>query len=435
MNTVFLVMVFVAFLVGGYRHLTWVAPAADAVSPMDALTTAMIEAAGGAVTLAIGLIGVMALFLGLMKVAEAGGLLTIIAKTIRPLMVRLFPDVPADHPAMGAMILNFSANVLGLANAATPFGIRAMQELDSLNPHKGTATNAMVLFLALNTSSITLLPTGVIALRASAGSTDPAGILATTLFATCMSTTAALIAAKAYERFSPVVPYAMDQAPQTAEAPQAAPREVEIKGEAAEAAYPGWVSVVALTTIVAIIPLAVAYGRAIAPWVIPSLMVGLLGFGAVRRVHVYEAFVEGAREGFQVALRIIPYLVAILAAVAMLRASGALDAMVGVLSPITSPLGLPAEALPMALVRPLSGSGAFGVLASVINDPAIGPDSYTGILVSTLQGSTDTTFYILAVYFGSVQIRRIRHALAAGLTADVAGVVGAVAACQLVYGG
>jgi spore maturation protein SpmB len=150
---------------------------------------------------------------------------------------------------------------------------------------------------------------------------------------------------------------------------------------------------------------------------------------------VYEAFIEGAREGFQVALRIIPYLVAILAAVAMLRSSGALDAMVGFLSPITSPLGLPAEALPMALVRPLSGSGAFGVLASVINDPAIGPDSYTGILVSTLQGSTDTTFYILAVYFGSVQIRRIRHALAAGLTADVAGVIGAVAACQLMYGG
>ncbi|MGE0653603.1 MAG: nucleoside recognition domain-containing protein, partial [Alphaproteobacteria bacterium] len=209
MNGIFFAIVVIAFAVTGVREIAWTPPPAtpggvEALSPMAMLAKGMVDQAGSSVTLAIGLIGVMALFLGLMKVAEAGGLLVIIARTIRPLMTRLFPEVPADHPAMGAMILNFSANVLGLGNAATPFGIRAMQELESINPHKGTASNAMALFLAINTSSITLLPTGVIALRAAAGSTDPAAIVPTTLFATICSTTVAIIAAKLYQRFSPL---------------------------------------------------------------------------------------------------------------------------------------------------------------------------------------------------------------------------------------
>jgi spore maturation protein SpmB len=185
----------------------------------------------------------------------------------------------------------------------------------------------------------------------------------------------------------------------------------------------------ALGSLLAAIPLTVVYGRTMAPWILPGLMVGFLVYGAARRVRIYEVFVEGAKEGFQVAIRIIPYLVAILVSVAMLRASGALDVFVAWVGPYTGALGLPAEALPMALLRPLSGSGAYGILASVINDPAIGPDSYTGYLVSTLQGSTETTFYVLAVYFGAVQVRRIRHALAAGLIADAVGVAGAVIAC------
>ncbi len=198
MNVVFFLIVTTSFLITAVRQIMWTGPAIGAtgkaaLSPMAALGQGMINPASASVTLAIGLIGVMALFLGLMKVAEAGGLLVIIARTIRPLMTRLFPDVPPDHPAMGAMILNFSANVLGLGNAATPFGIRAMQELDKLNPVKGTASNAMVLFLAINTSSITILPTGVIALRAAAGSVDPAAIVPTTLFATICSTTVAII--------------------------------------------------------------------------------------------------------------------------------------------------------------------------------------------------------------------------------------------------
>jgi spore maturation protein SpmA len=396
---------------------------------MAALSTAMVESSASAVTLAIGLVGVMTLFLGLMKVAEAGGLLTILARLIRPLMVRLFPDVPADHPAMGAMILNLSANALGLGNAATPFGIRAMQELDRLNDSPGTATNAMALFLAINTSSVTLLPTGVIALRAAAGSADPAAILPTTLFATIGSTTVAILAAKFYQRLAP---------PGTP--PAAAKDHPPINGptdpplQPPESAYPLWVSILALFALAGMIPIAVLFGKAISPWILPGLIAGFLVFGALRRVRIYEVFVEGAKEGFQVALHIIPYLVAILVAVGMLRASGAMDLMVNALAPITGRVGLPAEALPMALMRPLSGSGAYGILAAIIKDPAIGPDSYTGVLVSTLQGSTETTFYVMAVYFGAVQVRRIRHTMAAALTADAAGVIFAIVACRWFLG-
>lgn len=445
MNAIFFAIVFIAFVVAGYRQVT-VTPLPGGLSPMEALSAGMIDAAKSSVTLAIGLVGVMALFLGLMKVAEAGGLLTIIARLLRPVMIRLFPEVPADHPAMGAIIMNLSANVMGLGNAATPFGIRAMQELDKLNPHKGTATNAMALFLAINTSSVTLLPTGVIALRASAGSADPAGILPTTLFATVCSTTVAIVAAKLYSRFWPATPAAHLTETAPAAALDGPPDDItQATGDGAVdaaalsvaggEAYPLWATMLALAGVIALIPLSILYGGAVSPWIIPGLMMALLGFGALRRVAVYEVFVEGARDGFQVAIRIIPYLVAILVAVGMLRASGAMDLIIAPLSAVTTPLGLPADALPMALLRPLSGSGAYGYLSAIIQDPTIGPDSYTGYLVSTLQGSTETTFYVLAVYFGAVQIRRVRHALAAGLTADVAGIIAAVVICSLLFGG
>jgi len=445
LNAIFFAIVLISFVIAGVRQVTWTAPASASApiqGPMQDLGVAMIDGAAGSVTLAIGLVGVMALFLGLMKVAEEGGLLVIIARVVRPLMIRLFPDVPADHPAMGSMILNMAANALGLGNAATPFGIRAMQQLETLNPVKGTASNAMVLFLAINTSSVTILPTGVIALRAAAGSVDPAGIVPTTLFATICSTTVAIIMAKLCQVYWPVeaektaadwqktLAGASDGAIDApAEAEQVATQDME-----EDAAYPVWVSMFFLAGIVALVPLTVFYGRSIAPWIIPGLMVGLLGFGALRRVPVYEAFVEGAKDGFQVALRIIPYLVAILVAVAMFRASGAMEMLIRPLGAVTGLIGLPADALPMALLRPLSGSGAYGILASIIQNPAIGPDSYTGYLVSTFQGSTETTFYVLAVYFGAVHIRRIRHALVAALTADVAGILGAVAIVSYLYG-
>lgn len=428
MNAVFLLIVLSAFVVAGWQQLVGYS---GELSPMDALSRAMVDSASGSVELALGLVGVMTLFLGLMKVAEAGGMLTILARLIRPLMVRLFPDVPPDHPAMGAMILNISANALGLGNAATPFGIRAMQELNKLNKLPGTATDSMVLFLAINTSSVTLLPTGVIALRAAAGSADPAGILPTTLFATACSTIAAIAAALLYRRFFPLVssvtPLPSADSLDEASAPETLPFEQ------GEGAYPLWVSLLALGGLLALIPITILYGKAIAPWILPGLMVGFLLFGVVRRVSIYEVFVEGAKEGFQVAIKIIPYLVAILVAVGMFRASGALDAVVGFIGQWTLALGMPPEALPMALLRPLSGSGAYGVMASIINDPAIGPDSYTGYLVSTLQGSTETTFYVLAVYFGAVQIKRIRHALWTALTADLVAVIATVAAVSWLF--
>lgn len=425
MNAVFFAIVAIAFFVAAWKQLYGTV---GDVTPMHALSEAMVDSASGAVELAIGLVGVMTLFLGLMKVAEAGGMLTILARLIRPLMVRLFPEVPPEHPAMGAMILNISANALGLGNAATPFGIRAMQELNSLNQHPGTASNAMVLFLAINTSSITLLPTGIIALRASAGSADPAGILPTTLFATACSTIVAILAALLYRRFFPLGPPSAPES--TVQTNSGEPVQPLVEGQEA---YPLWISFLALAGLVALIPVTVFYGKVIAPWILPGLMMGFLTFGLVRGVAIYETFVEGAKEGFQVAIRIIPYLVAILVAVGMFRASGALDILVDGLGQWTSPLGMPPEALPMALLRPLSGSGAYGVVASIIDDPAIGPDSYTGYLVSTLQGSTETTFYVLAVYFGAVQIKRIRHALLTALTADLFAIIAAVVAVSFVF--
>jgi spore maturation protein SpmA len=436
LSGIFFAIILVAFLVAAYRQFTWdalgVGEGLD--TPMEVLSLAIVDSAKSSVTLALGLVGVMALFLGLMKVAEAGGLLVIIARTVRPLMTRLFPDVPAEHPAMGAMILNLSANVLGLGNAATPFGIRAMEELDKLNPQKGTATDSMALFLAINTSSVTLLPTGVIALRASVGSMDPAGILPTTLFATICSTTVAIIAAKFYRRIWPVGGRQSQSESDDANTGTAPGAAEGLDTKTAEG-YPLWVSVIVLSTVLSIVPTTIIYGSIIAPWIIPGLILGFLTFGILRGVPIYEAFIEGAKDGFQVALRIIPYLVAILVAVGMFKASGAMNLIVQPLGALTGPLGLPPDALPMALLRPLSGSGAYGIMASIIEDPAIGPDSYTGYLVTTLQGSTETTFYVLAVYFGAIQIRRIRHAMAAALTADLAGIIAAVFICSYLYGG
>ncbi len=432
MNSIFALIVLSAFLFAGWQQM-FSGPYLDIPTPMEKLSKAMVDSAGGAVELAIGLVGVMALFLGLMKIAETGGLLQILSRLIRPLMIRLFPEVPPDHPAMGAMILNLAANALGLGNAATPFGIKAMQELDTLNPHKGTATNSMALFMAINTSSVTLLPTGVIALRAAAGSSDPAAILPTTLFATIGSTAIAIISAKLFQRLfiAPVREDQQDEQVLSRSGRTEKPGEANPADGEMDQGYPPWVSYSALAMLALSIPCAVYFGQAASPWILPGLMVAFLVFGLIRKVRIYEAFVEGAKDGFQVALRIIPYMVAILVAIGMLKASGGLDVVVQVLAPYTSAVGLPAEALPMALMRPLSGSGAYAIVASVINDPAIGPDSYTGYLVSTLQGCTETTFYVMAVYYGAIQIRRVRHTLVAALAADAAGIIFSIIACTL----
>jgi spore maturation protein SpmA len=386
---------------------------------------AALDSAKTAVELSIGLVGYIALFLGLMAVVEKAGGLAFMARLIRPVLVRLFPDVPPDHPAMGAMVMNMAANALGLGNAATPFGLKAMKELDSLNTEKGTATNAMCLFLAINTSGLALLPTGIIGLRSLKGSVDPAAIFPTTLFATGCSTAVGIMACialsrlPAYRRSKPPVD------PQVG-----AQRDAVLKGSSLVA------DLLPLTAflggLVALVALVYLKGEAASAWIIPSLIFGMLLVGVVRKVPVYETFVVGAKEGFQLAITIIPYLVAILSAVGMLRASGGMATLVRIVGPVTSALGMPAEVVPLALLRPLSGSGAFALTAELVETH--GPDSFIGQLASTMNGSTETTFYVLAVYFGSVGINRYRHAMWAGVTADVAGVIASVVAVRLLLG-
>jgi len=430
LNAFFVALVLVSVLVAAFT------------GHMEAVSSSALDAAKKSVELALGLVGVMSLFMGLMKVAQDGGLLRLIAAAAAPVMRRLFPDVPEDHPAMSAMILNIASNVLGLGNAATPFGIRAMQELDRLNPAKGTATNAMVLFLAINTAGLAILPTGVVALRAAAGSKDPAGIFFTTWFASACATLVAILAATLLAK----LPHYRTTNPQGTLTPtsSAAPAPA-IPDEPARTPprLGGWLAAAYAAAVGSALVLHCGREAGVRPWgevargvasfwMIPVLISGLVLFGWARGVRVYESFVEGAKEGFQVALRIIPYLVAILVAVAMFRASGCLGLFVAAVSPFTAPLGLPAEAVPMAVLRPLSGSGAFGVMSEILSTR--GPDSYLGYLVSTMQGSTDTTFYVLAVYFGAVGIKKTRHAVPAGLLADAAGIAGAVFICHLVWG-
>ena len=404
---------------------------------MDEVTKASFDSAKGAVNLAIGLIGPMALWLGIMKVAEVGGLMRIIARGVRPLMVRLFPDVPHDHPAMSAMIMNMAANALGLGNAATPMGIKAMQELDKLAEEKGTATNAMCLFLAINTSSVTLLPLGVITVRAAAGAATPAGILIPSLVATLCSTCVAIFMAKLLSRQDNFVPLAPAQYEATTD------DQLQTAEDDGELVPPGQAGKIFVWLLIATFGGAVVYRwlntpefsllsadtlNGISSWLIPVLISGLLIFGYFRGVKIYETLTEGAKEGFSTAVRIIPFMVAIFVAIGMFRASGAMDILIRIFSPFTELIGMPAEALAMALMRPLSGSGAFGIMSEMVNQA---PDSFLSFLVSTMQGSTETTFYVLAVYFGSVGIKRTRHALPAALCADAAGIVVSVLICNL----
>jgi len=432
LNGIFVAVIFVSILL------------AAATGQMQALTDAVLQDSRKAVEIAIKLIGVMAFFLGLMKVAEDAGLMRKIARVIAPVMRRLFPSVPPDHPAMSAMIMNIAANMFGLANAATPFGIKAMEELDKLNEEKGTATNAMVLFLAINTAGLALLPTGAIGLRAAAGSADAAGIFFPTWFASGCATIVGVAAAFGLSRMKRF----RDTEPPTREATAggvgAGGGELDQAGSGLDAV--GWKRVANWAFWLAFVALLVRHvvlsagevqeldltRHVMSYWIIPALIGGIVLFGWSRGVRVYESLVEGAKEGFNVALRIIPFLVAILVGVGMFRACGAMDLIVRGLGPVTSLIGLPAEALPMAILRPLSGSGAMGVMVEAMT--AYGPDSLIGYMVSTFQGSTETTFYVLAVYFGAVGVKRTRHALPACLMADVAGILAAVFIVNRLFG-
>jgi len=410
---------------------------------MEEVTKTSFESAKKAVELAIGLVGAMALWLGLARIAEEAGLMGAISRALRPVMGRLFPDVPPGHPAMGAMVMNLSANIMGLGNAATPLGIKAMQELDRLNPKKGEATDAMCLFLAINTSSVTLLPLGVIAVRSSAGASDPSGILLPSVLATTVSTSVAILSAKLLARI-----YSRMERPPL-EGPSETLRSPGDGGDKAEdeLAAPGaygwrrWLLpafsglFVGGMIVEGVRRFSAGQGAAgalsaLTNWLIPFLMGVLVVYGMSRRLAVYESVCEGAKEGFQVALGIIPFLVAILVAIGMFRASGALDLLTRASAPFTHLVGMPPETVPLALVRPLSGAGAFGIMSDIV---ARAPDSMAAFVASIMQGSTDTTFYILAVYFGSVQVTRVRYSVVAGLLADAAGILASVLMGRLFY--
>ena len=396
---------------------------------MQKVTDEVISYAGTAVTIALGLIGIMALWLGVMKIAEDAGLIKIISKLVKPFTKRLFPDIPSDSPAISSIIMNISANMLGLGNAATPFGLKAMEEMEKINPNKGTASNSMVTFLAINTAGLTLIPATAIAVRAASGSSNPAVIIGTSIFGAFCATVAGITAAKFLEKFY------LDSWK-----------------------FSSWfkknLKFIALTVLlIIVIFLFFSTGLAgklsnlisffsvngfknfieiISKLAIPLLILIFVGYGLIKKVKVYESFVDGAKEGFTIAVKIIPYLVAMLIAIGIFRAGGAMDWLILIIKPITNLIGMPAEALPMALMRPLSGSGSLGLMTDIMK--VHGPDSFIGILVSTIQGSTETTFYVLAVYFGAVNIKSTRHAVPVGLIADIAGILGALFIVRLLFG-
>jgi spore maturation protein SpmA len=369
--------------------------------------------AGLSVELAIGLVGLMALWLGVVAVGEASGLVDRLARMLSPLFTRLMPEVPAGHPAISSMTLNLSANILGLDNAATPLGIKAMQDLQRLNPVPGVATDAQILFLVLNTSSVTLFPVTVLLYRAQMGAADPAAVFLPILIATSCSTLAGLLVTSWVQRiklWDGVVLAFIGSA------------------FAVMLALVGWLSTLGAQELQ-------RQSSLLSNLLIIGLVMLFLVTAHRRGVNVYESFIGGARQGFETAIGIIPYLLAMLVAIGVFRASGAMEIMLDSVRALATAFAGDTrwvDAMPTALMKPLSGSGARAMMIDTMN--SFGVDSFQGRLAATLQGSTETTFYVLAVYFGAVGIRHSRHALACGLVADAAGIASAITVAYWFYG-
>jgi spore maturation protein SpmA len=376
------------------------------------LVTSTFDSAKLSVEISIGLVGVMALWLGLMRIGEKGGVIAVFAKVVGPFFNRLFPDLPRNHPVFGSILMNFSANMLGLDNAATPLGLKAMKEMQELNPLKDTASDPQIMFLVLNTSGLTVIPISIMVYRAQQGAADPSDIFIPILLATFFSTLVGIVSVAFYQR-------------------------INLLDKVIMGTLGGILLLISgLIYYFTLLPQEqVSLISMVASNVILfSVIVLFIGMAFWRRVNVYEAFIEGAKEGFDVAIRIIPYLVAILVAVGVFRASGALAYLVDGTGALVSLLGVNADfipALPVALMKPLSGSGARGMMLDAMT--TYGADSFVGRLASTLQGATETTFYVLAVYFGSVGVRRTRYAVTCGLLADLAGIVAAVFLAYLFF--
>ena len=438
LNWIWLAMLVVAVLVGGFT------------GKLPEMTKGAFETAETAVMkIALPLVGIMAIWLGIMRLAERSGLVQVIARALRPIMRRLFPDVPPDHPAMGAMVMNMAANMLGLGNAATPLGLRAMSLLDQLNPRPGVATNAMCTFLAINTASIQLIPTTAIGLLAIAGSKNPTAIVPTAFLATCIAATSGVFMAKFLER----LPFfrlreSVAGPAETGVNTEAAVEEVAVEKVEVAPLHPlGTVALVAFGLAFVWMFFQLAFVTpsadfadkgpvlralfAVSVLAVPFLLSFFPLYATLRGVKVYEQFVEGAKEAFGVGMRIVPFLVAMLVAIRLLREAGVIALMTEKLAPLLTTIGFPADLLPMVLMRPLSGSATQGLFVELINH--LGPDNLVSRMAATIYGSTETTFYVIAVYFGSVAVKQTRHAILAGLTADTVAVIASIAICRLLF--
>lgn len=361
----------------------------------------------------LGLTGVLALWLGIMKIGERAGAVNVLARMLSPVFTKLFPDIPKNHPVMGSIFMNIASNMLGLDNAATPTGLKAMQQMQELNTKKDTATNPMIMFLVLNTSGLTIIPTTILAFRSSYGAAQPTDIFIPILLATTVATLAGIIITSAWQRINIFQPVLL----------------ATLLGLCAFVGLVIWgfgqmdKDTMATVTSVA------------SNLILLSIIVAFIVAGFFKKINVYDAFIDGAKEGFTTAVRIIPYLVAILVGVGVFRASGAMDMLINGIKWVVEQCGLNTDfvgALPTAFMKPLSGSGARGLMLEAMKN--YGPDSFVGRLSCIFQGSTDTTFYILAVYFGSVSIKYTRHAVACGLLADLAGVIAAIVIAYVFFG-
>lgn len=362
--------------------------------------------------ISLGLTGVLSLWLGIMKVGEKGGVVNALARLLGPIFARLFPDVPKGHPVVGNIFMNLAANMLGLDNAATPLGIKAMEGLQELNAKKDTASNPMIMFLVLNTSGLTLIPVSIMTYRFQCGAAQPTDIFVPILLATFVSTLAGIIITSLYQRINLFNRTLL----------------LTLGGMSVFMASIVWIfsRMDAATMNIA--------GSTTANVLLLLIIILFILAGIRKKINVYDAFIEGAKEGFSTAVRIIPYLIAVLVGIGVFRASGAMDWLVDGLHQLIAWTGLPSDwvgALPTALMKPLSGSGARGMMVDAMN--TYGADSFVARLSCVFQGSTDTTFYILAVYFGSVGVRHTRHAVACGLLADLAGVIAAIGICYLFF--
>lgn len=363
--------------------------------------------------ISLGLTGVLSLWLGIMKIGEKGGVVNVVARVLSPVFTRLFPDIPNGHPVTGSIFMNVAANMLGLDNAATPLGLKAMEQLQELNPKKDTATNPMIMFLVLNTSGLTLIPVSIMVYRAQMGAAQPTDIFVPILLATFFSTLAGIIVTSLYQRINLINRTML----------------LTLGGMCAVVAAIIWGFSQMDKSQMNVV------STSVANILLMTIIVVFILAGMRHRINVYDAFIEGAKDGFTTAVRIIPYLVAILVGIGVFRASGAMDILIDGIKWIVSTLGGNTDfvgALPTALMKPLSGSGARGMMVDAMT--TYGADSFVGRLSCIFQGSTDTTFYILAVYFGSVGVRYTRHAVACGLLADLAGVVAAIAICYMFFG-